>query len=439
MKGYPVLKEDIFYAKIYNDTKVKIRNTTTEKDFSPNPATVALLDLCTGARSVDEIVGILSERSGEPAADLTKDVTAILAVLQDKGIITIQQEPSPRTKLKRIPFAHPVEVAQIEITNKCNLSCLHCANDSGDVCPNELTLKEVLSAIDAVALLGVHQITLTGGEPFMHPDVFTIIEHARKAPMTVTIFTNGTLITKGHIKKCKELGVKGFVVSVDSLNENIHDHFRGQKGALKKTLNTIRLLKEAGFPVRIAVSLAQQTKDYLIDTLSWLRGHNLTDYQVAEVIFSGRGIEGVAITPEEYYNILIDQFTVLKENFPDEINPPVRKPEGGCGIGQSMIYIKADGTILPCHGCIKDMGVGNIRNVDLVTFWDENESLETIRSLRAEEDDSCSLCRYLAFCTGCIANAFIREGKIRCYDPYACARLKAYEKVMGLEEGYGFT
>lgn len=130
----------------------------------------------------------------------------------------------------------------------------------------------------------------------MHPDLFEIVEHARKAPMTVTILTNGTLITEEHVKKCKELTVK-FAVSVDSWNASTHDRFRGKKGALKRTLHSIKLLMKAGLSVRISVSLSQLNKDELIDTLAYFEKHNVTDYQIAEVSISGRGCE-VTITPE---------------------------------------------------------------------------------------------------------------------------------------------
>lgn len=430
--GYPLLKEDIFFAKIQNDSglQVKIRNTTTEKDYKPTPDTVALLDLCTGTHTVDEIIHMLSEQHDESVEKVAEDVSKILTVLQKKDIITVESSPLERSTppAKEVKVRYPIEFAQIEITNRCNLHCLHCANDSGDPSPDELTTEDVLSAIDKLSSLGVYVITLTGGEPLLHPDLFEIVEHARKAPMTVGIFTNGTLITEEHVKRFKKLGVKQFAVSIDSMNEHTHDRFRGRKGALRKTLNGINLLKEAGFSVRVSLSLVQLNKNEIVDTLKRFKEHNFTDYQYAVVNFSGRGVDGVAISPEEYYHILVEQL-IYKREFLNEIPKLPLKPERGCDIAQNVIYIKADGTILPCHGCIEDMGVGNIRDVDLEKFWDTNETLEMLRNTRAENDNPCTDCKYLAFCTGCIANAFILERKFRCYDPYACARLRAYDKV----------
>lgn len=426
---YPVLKGDIFYAK-YTDPEipVRIRNTTTEKDFEPTPHTIVLLDLCTGQNTVKEIVQTLSREYGEDAENLEKEICSILDVLQKRDIVAMKPAPAEKKILaKKITATHFVEQAQIEITNRCNLSCLHCYNMSGDPHPNELTTDEIFSAIDALSSMGVHTITFSGGEPLLHPDIFHIVKYARKKPMTVAIFTNGTLITEKYIKKFKELGVAQFAVSVDSINPQSHDTLRGKKWALKKTLQSINMLNTAGFPVRISLSVCQLNKNEIVDTIQYFRSHGIVDYQMAEVNYSGRGIDWVAISPEEYHQVLKDELLFKKEcgianEFP-------LKSSGGCGIGENMIYIKFDGTILPCHACHKKMGVGNIRNVNLESFWDTNDTLENLRNMRAENDPTCKECTYLAFCDGCIANAFVLEGNIRCYDPYACARRSAHEAV----------
>lgn len=90
-----MLKEDIFYAKIQNSgMQVRIRNTTTETEFNPTPATVALLDLCTGTNSIDEIIQTLSKQAGEPEKEVAEGVHRIVAVLQEKKIFISESIPS---------------------------------------------------------------------------------------------------------------------------------------------------------------------------------------------------------------------------------------------------------------------------------------------------------------------------------------------------------
>lgn len=430
MDGYPVLREDIFFAKIYNErVQVRIRNTTTEKDFKLTPDTVVLLELCTGANTVSEIVDILSKQSGEPAEELAESVHTIVTVLQNKGIITIKKAPST-TRIKEITVKYPLEVAQIEITNKCNLSCLHCFNASGAPHPDELTTQEIFSLLDTLSPMGVYQVTFTGGEPLLHPDIFEIVEHARKAPMAVDIFTNGTLLTEDTIKQFEKLKIRQFNISLDSVNRSIHDTFRGKKGALQQTLQGISLLKEAGLPFKLSICLSQLNKEGITDILKYFNIQSQEDFQIIPVKFSGRNVDGLAVSPGEYYTVLVEQFNYFKR-FPQGVFE-FSERSGECSIARNTIGIKFDGTVLPCPACHKDMGVGNIRDTDLEKLWQENETLKTLRNMRARNDKRCKSCQYLPFCAGCIAGAFTIERNLTCYHPYICALNKAYDDVFGL-------
>jgi radical SAM protein with 4Fe4S-binding SPASM domain len=434
MDGYPVLNEDIYFAKLYNDSEfsVKIRNTTTEKDFVPTPDTVFLLELCTGTRGVPEIVERLSRRSGESPEYLTEGVTNILGVLEEKDIISINKTPLERKKVKKVDLKYPLETAQIEITNKCNLSCMHCFNNSGNPYPDELTTEEVLSVIDTLSSLGVYQVTFSGGEPLMHPDLYDIVEHARKSPMSVDIFTNGTLITEEVVEEFKALKIRRCNISVDSVTESIHDTFRGKKGALKKTLRGIMLLRESGIPFKLSICLSQLNKESITAILQYFDIRNQADFQIIPVRFSGRDVDGLAVSPEEYYEVLVEQLAYLKKEAPEGVFEFSKKTSGECSIARNTIGIKADGTILPCPACDREMGIGNIRDVDLAVMWEGHETLQTIRALNVNNDEKCSHCRYIPFCNGCVAGAFTIEGDLTCRHPYICALNMAYDSVFGL-------
>lgn len=433
MVTYPAVHKDIFFAEIRTplNVYVKIHNTATKKDFRLTPDTVSLLTLCTGGNTVEEIINSLSEMAGEPVEALSHPVETILAVLKEKGLIIMNDTPHSKTTKKEVTMKYPLESAQIEITNKCNLACVHCFNNSGDPYPDELTTKEILSLIDTLSCMGVYHITITGGEPLLHPDIFEIVEHAREKPMSVDIFTNATLITKEHVKKFKKVGINRFNISIDSVNEHIHDTFRGKKGALKKTLKAIHLLKEAGFSIKISFSLSQCTKECVTDVLDYCIENGL-EIEILPVIQSGRGIEGLAVSPQEYYCGLVERFTAMKRGLKGTFNIH-EKMEEGCDIARNSIGIKADGTVLACPGCDKDMGLGNVKNIHVKELWEDNETLKIIRSTKAKNDSECALCTWLAFCEGCIAGAFSLERTIQCYYPYRCCVYKAYDTVFGIE------
>ncbi|MBU7016572.1 MAG: radical SAM protein [Theionarchaea archaeon] len=430
-EGYPVLKEDIFLAKIKTPSgfKVKVRNTTTEQNFTATPLMFIVLELCTGTNTVPEIIKTLCGEAHSSDA-VIKNIESIVKLLLENNIITMNKTPSKGRSIKEIKLKYPLEAAQIEITNKCNLSCLHCFNNSGNPHPHELTTQEILSAIDALSRGGVHQITMTGGEPLLHPHIFNIIEHARKAPMSVDLFTNGTLITEDMVNQFKNR-IRRFNISLDSVDASIHDTFRGKKGALEKTLQAITLLKEAGFPMKFTISLSQLNKSTIKDVLRYFKENNLTEFTITPVRYSGRGKTDITVSLEEYYQVSKEYLTYCKQEFPEGILKKHKKERDECSIARRSMLIKSDGTIFSCPGCDRGPAIGNVRDTDLETLWEHDGLLDKIRGITANTDTTCKMCAYLDFCVGCVAGAYSFQETLRCCYPFLCILNRAYDEVVG--------
>jgi radical SAM protein with 4Fe4S-binding SPASM domain len=79
------------------------------------------------------------------------------------------------------------------------------------------------------------------------------------------------------------------------------------------------------------------------------------------------------------------------------------------------------------------MGIGNVK--EGLECWDTHEYVETIRSMRAEDDTTCGQCEYLPYCGGCIACGYLVKGTLQCYDPYRCPFYKAYGEIVGFSSG----
>ena len=89
--------------------------------------------------------------------------------------------------------------ATFELTERCNLRCLHCyiqqPAGSPEAASRELTLPQVRTVLDKMADAGCMFLVLTGGEPLLRPDFPEIWRHAKGKGMLTTLFTNGTLLT----------------------------------------------------------------------------------------------------------------------------------------------------------------------------------------------------------------------------------------------------
>ena len=95
------------------------------------------------------------------------------------------------------------------LTDRCNLNCIHCYNRSGPGCQaeGELSTDEALDLIDDLAGMGIPLVLFTGGEPLMREDIWELARHAREKGIKMAISTNGTLITTGIARRIRESGI----------------------------------------------------------------------------------------------------------------------------------------------------------------------------------------------------------------------------------------
>ena len=128
------------------------------------------------------------------------------------------------------------------INEGCNLKCAFC--DLWQKFENMDVHGRLIPLLDEAVSIGTQTLVITGGEPFIHPDLFEAVAAAKARGLAVNITTNGTLIDK----RWEELiasGVDSLSFSIDGMGAS-HDTLRGQKGAFKRTTAALsRIRREA--------------------------------------------------------------------------------------------------------------------------------------------------------------------------------------------------
>jgi MoaA/NifB/PqqE/SkfB family radical SAM enzyme len=109
---------------------------------------------------------------------------------------------------------HPITAHVIPI-RRCNLACAYC-NEYDDFSPPVPT-EEMLRRIDRLAELGLSQLTFSGGEPTLHPDLDELIRHGRERGMLVAVITNGFLLNEDRIERFNRAGLDYLQISVDNV------------------------------------------------------------------------------------------------------------------------------------------------------------------------------------------------------------------------------
>jgi MoaA/NifB/PqqE/SkfB family radical SAM enzyme len=109
---------------------------------------------------------------------------------------------------------HPV-VAQMVPMRRCNLACAYC--NEFDAVSNPVPLDEMIRRVDRLGELGCSIITMSGGEPLLHPDLDAIIARIRRNGAMATLITNGYLLTPDRIQRLNRAGLDYLQISIDNV------------------------------------------------------------------------------------------------------------------------------------------------------------------------------------------------------------------------------
>lgn len=109
---------------------------------------------------------------------------------------------------------HPI-LAHIIPMRRCNLACAYC--NEYDKVSAPVATAEMLHRIDLLARLGTQIITVSGGEPLLHPDLDEIIRAVRSHNVIATIITNGYLLTPQRIERLNRAGLEHLQISIDNV------------------------------------------------------------------------------------------------------------------------------------------------------------------------------------------------------------------------------
>jgi MoaA/NifB/PqqE/SkfB family radical SAM enzyme len=145
-----------------------------------------------------------------------------------------------------------------QITNECNLACLHCIEESGPgkAFVDELDPALVFVVLDQLLDREVPYLSFSGGEPMLHPQFFDMVEHVCARGAQLKIETNGHYLSVENCARLKTLGVKAVQVSLDGATGLTFNRMR-VRGEFDRTTDGLRNLRNVGVPIEINFSPAR--------------------------------------------------------------------------------------------------------------------------------------------------------------------------------------
>jgi radical SAM protein with 4Fe4S-binding SPASM domain len=309
-----------------------------------------------------------------------------------------------------------------ELTLRCDLACAHCSSRAGRARPDELTTPEAIEVARQMADLGVLEVTLIGGEAYLHEGWTDVVRAIRDRGMECTMVTGGRGLTPERARAAKEAGVMSVSVSIDGAPAT-HDALRGVAGSHAAALRAMENLAHAGVQVSANTQIGRRNRRELGDVLDAVAARGAHAWQLQITVAGGRVVDDPSLLLEPYHLLeVMPSIARLKpradaagvrlwagnnlgyygpfESMLRGDTPLGRK--GSCGAGRSVLGIESNGSVKGCPSLPSASYVGgNVRDAALRDIWERADPLRFTRDRTARELwGYCATCYYADDCLG---------------------------------------
>ena len=324
---------------------------------------------------------------------------------------------------------------QWHITNFCNLRCRHCYQ--ADFTKEEDLGWEGLKDVSENILSALRAwrdracIHLTGGEPLLKPELYSLLDHLDPQPEVeeLGMITNGLLLNDEILDRLSAVRkFKTVKISLDGADARVHNHIR-PAGNFDRVMEKIALVRERNaFDVNLMFTVMRSNLESLPAILRLgeeLRVHGLI---IERFIPWGRGMEvrNEVLGKEHWRRMLKALFAYFSMELEENEIPPYQafqvdfrgeEPQllgAPCVLGKEGFCIMPNGDIFPCRRF--PLTIGNLRQDSLVNIW---ENCSVLNQLRRKENlkGKCGHCGE-ENCSGCRSLAFSLTGDYLAEDPH---------------------
>lgn len=296
--------------------------------------------------------------------------------------------------------------AQIELTHRCNLSCVHCYLPPSHQL-QETPLESWESVIDRLVDMGLCILTLTGGEPLLYRNIESLIVHAFSKGCQVRLFTNASLVRGPElVRELKMAGLCYLETSLHGATPQVHDGITGVQGSFEHTLAAVRWFTEASVPVTIKTSWMKQNRQEYPQILELVR--QLGVYFRGSPSIMPR-LDGEP-SNQQYrmsYEELIEFYRMDRGHDVSDYCPSADLDLEGspCGIARTSLAINPQGDAYPCLHL--RVPFANVFRDDLAESWAHAPLLKKLRNLTRKSFKACKDCDTKPYCFLCLGDGWL--------------------------------
>lgn len=313
---------------------------------------------------------------------------------------------------------------KIEVTYRCNLSCVHCSSDARPSNLLEMTRDDCLRILGDAAKMGAKDVALSGGEPLLWPHVFGVAEAATKLGLKVTIYTSGN--AKNFRQKANRLhtfGVSRFIFSIFGATAVGHERITRKAGSFERTKAAMRDALAVGLATELHfVPMSSNHRD-LSDVAHLARQLGASRVSVLRLVPQGRAalVQDRALNRIQNIELRRQIQNLRKAGHDIRTGSPYNflmlNDAPTCCAAIDRLIIAPDLRLYPCDA-FKRIGASELVKTEdwsclagtsLSDCWKKSPYLEAVRTyLTTDFKPPCDSCKLLEKClSGCLAQKII--------------------------------
>jgi len=305
-----------------------------------------------------------------------------------------------------------------ELTLTCDQACRHCGSRAGKARDQELTLDEARGIVEQLARAGTREVTLIGGEAYLHPDWLEIARAIAQVGMVPTMTTGARGITPELARDAARAGVRAMSVSIDGMQE-VHDRLRAVPGSWRQAVRALGHIRDAGMAPHANTQWNRLNLPQVEELAAVLRMQGVRVWQVQITGPMGRAAdrETWILQPYDLLDLVPRLAAVARAGRDEGFRVEAANNLGyfgpyekdlrrvhwqGCQAGRYVLGIESNGDLKGCPSLPSAPYVGgNLREHSLEHLWSQTAELRFSRDRTLDELwGFCRDCYYAETCRG---------------------------------------
>lgn len=405
-----------------------------------NKTATEILEMCDGSTTVTTIADSFRRRHRAPAARVEHSVTDLISAGTSGHFLRLERTPAQAglSVLGSEEYFVPQKLS-LELTSRCNHKCLHCYGDFTPTRSAYIALPRLKDILSQLVAAGTKVLTITGGEPFLYPDILPLLEWVYPQMEAVGLISNATRIPEAACALMADHADKTVFQTSINGRPAYHDFFTGSPGAYERTIKAIRRMVRDGVRLRLSMNVNSDNFDDIqavadladelgVFTMSVSIAHNIGREKTRrsdDAFYSGRNrdnnvdmINRVAAevsTIKQRHPGLFKKSLDFKgvmsigQSSPSAESDPNEKPYT-CGAGMRSIHVTAEGDVNLC-AIAASCGFPRLGSLMDQTLEEVMTSpmARKVATMSAPVPAVCDTqCEHFAFCGGCLARGYAK-------------------------------